>query len=236
MTIIERGEDLILRNPDPAINKVKGYRRYLVGFDIGQAKDPSAYTVIKDERLPEYGPNGHQQLGERKREIVTADRIPSMSYTDLAQVARNLTRDPAIHGRAYMAVDASGVGRAFCDILNTKSVPHVRVQMTGGDAENEVKEQGRTFSNVGKARLLSALNSALHTGELRMGNFAARSTLQEELESFEAEITAAGRTVIDGGTGFGHADIAVSAALAFWLSDHRSVGTMIGEVPLRGYW
>lgn len=57
-----------------------------------------------------------------------------------------------------------------------------------------------------------------------MGNFAARPTLQEELEPFEASVTAAGRTVIDGGTDFGQADVAVSAALAFWLSDHRSIG------------
>jgi hypothetical protein len=32
---------------------------------------------------------------------------------------------------------SDGVGRAFCDILNTKSVQHTGVTMTGGDNENE---------------------------------------------------------------------------------------------------
>ena len=233
---IEQGEDLILRNPDPAINKVRGYRRFLVGLDIAQGVDRTAYTIIRDERLPRYADTGHQELGPRRRTVVTASHVPPMSYDALAQVTRNIMRDPAIAGRAYLAVDASGVGRAFCDILNTKSVQHTRVQMTGGESENETRERGITFNNVGKVRLLSALNSAFHTGDLQIGQFEARDLLIQELESFEADITKGGRTVLEGGTDFGHADIAVSASLAFYLSDHRSIGTAIGETPLRGYW
>jgi hypothetical protein len=40
-------------------------------------------------------------------------------------------------------------------------------------------------------RLLSSMNSALHTGELTIGNFAARNLLRQELESFEAEVSRA---------------------------------------------
>lgn len=57
-------------------------------------------------------------MTKRRREIVRADHLPAMSYADLATVTRNLIMDPAIAGRAYLVVDASGVGRAFCDILN----------------------------------------------------------------------------------------------------------------------
>lgn len=235
--IIQNGEDLHLPNSDPAINKVRGYRRFLVGLDIAQGVDRTAYTIIRDERVPQYDPNtGNQMLGKRSRTVVTAAHVSPMSYDALAQVTRNIMRDPSIAGRAYLAVDASGVGRAFCDILNTKSVQHTRVQMTGGESENEVKERGITFNNVGKVRLLSALNSAFHTGDLQIGQFEARDLLTQELESFEADITRGGRTVLEGGTDFGHADIAVSASLAFYLSDHRSVGTAIGEAQLRGYW
>ncbi|AEI93365.1 hypothetical protein [Roseobacter litoralis] len=58
----------------------------------------------------------------------------------------------------------------------------------------------------------------------------------QELESFEAEITAAGRMKIDGGTDFSHADAAIATALAAWLSDHRSVGAIVGQSQLKGYW
>lgn len=236
MTPVEQGEALILPNPDPAVTVTPGYRRYLVGLDIAQANDKNAFSIMLDERIPFYDDNGRQELSKRRREIVHAEHIPSMSYTDLAVVVRNLMMDEAIATRAYLVVDSGGVGRAFCDILNQKSVQHTRVQMVAGENENETKERGVTFNNVGKTRLLSAINSAIHTGDLQIGAFPARDLLRQEFESFEADVGASGRIKIEGGTDFGHADIAISAALAFWLSDHRSVGAVVGETPLRGYW
>lgn len=227
---------MILPNADPAVEIVKGYRRFLVGLDITQAQDRNAYSILLDERMPYYDANGRKELTKRRREIVRSDHLPAMSYADLAIVTRNLMLDPAIAGRAYLVVDASGVGRAFCDILNTKSVQHTRVQMVAGENETESKELGRTFNNVGRNRLLSALNSAIHTGDLSIGNFEARDLLRQDLESFEADVGTSGRVRIEGGTAFGHADLAVSAALSLWLSDHRSIGAHIGEAPLRGYW
>ena len=157
-----------------------------------------------------------------------------MSYTDLAQVTKNLMMDKAIAGRAYLAVDSSGVGRAFCDVLNTKSVLHTRITMTSGENESESKERGTTFNNVGRNRLLSVLNSAIHTGDLTIGDFPARDMLREELESFEAQVGSTGRIRIDGGTSFGHGDLVVSAALALWLSDHRTIGAHVGVSALAG--
>lgn len=230
-----KGEQVFLPHPDPAIVKVEGYRRFLVGQDIAQAVDRNAYAIILDERLPIWTDRG-QDLGPRRREIVRADFLPQMSYSDLAIVTRNLMMDPAIAGRAYLCCDAGGVGRAYADLLNTKGVQHTRVQITGGESENEVKERGVSFNNVGKNRLLSALNSALHVKDLTIGNFPKRDELRQELESFEVEITAAGRMKIDGGTAFSHNDLAMAASLAFYLSDHRSVGAFYGARAIAGYW
>ncbi|SLN76760.1 hypothetical protein ROG8370_03911 [Roseovarius gaetbuli] len=124
-------------------------------------------------------------------------------------------------------VDAGGVGRAFCDLLNTRSVQHTRMQIVGGENETETKERGITFNNVSKNLLLGTMNSALHTGDLQLGNFPMRDTLQAELESFEASIGSSGRMSISGGTKEAHADIAMAAAMALWLSDHRTVGAHV---------
>lgn len=105
--LFERGEDLILVAHDPAIAIVPGYRRYLVGLDIAQAQDRTAYSIILDERIPFYDENGRQELGKRRREIVAAAQLPQLSYSDLAIVARNLMMDPSIAGRAYLVVDSS---------------------------------------------------------------------------------------------------------------------------------
>jgi hypothetical protein len=227
---------VILPNSDPAVVISKGHRRFIVGLDIAQAVDLTAYCIIKDDREPFYDANGRQKLGKRWRQIVTAAQLPQMSCSDLAIVTRNLKTDPAIAGRAYLAVDSSGVGRAFCDILNTMSVLHTPVTMTAFENESETKERRTTFNNVGRNRLLSALNSAIHTGDLTIGNFPARDLLREELDGFEAQVGTTGRIRIEDGTSFGHGDSTVACALALWPSDHRTIGADVGTSPLAGYW
>jgi hypothetical protein len=117
-----------------------------------------------------------------------------------------------------------------------QTVQHTRMQIVGGENETETKERGVTFNNVSKNLLLGTMNSALHTGELQLGDFPMRDTLQTELESFEASIGSSGRMSISGGTKEAHADIAMAAAMAIWLSDHRTVGAHVGTSELRGYW
>lgn len=233
--LVQRGEDLILPCSDPAVTVTPGYRRYLVGLDIAQSIDANAFVIILDERVPQWTTYA-QELGPRRREIVRAERIPQMAYTELAQVVRNLMMQEPLASAGYLVVDAGGPGRAFADLLDARSVQNTRMQIVGGDNESETKERGRTFNNVGKNMLLGSLNSALHTGDLRIGNFPMRAELQHELESFEASIGSSGRMKIEGGTKEGHADIAMAAAMAYWLSDHRSVGAHVGAVPLRGFW
>lgn len=74
--LVEQGEDLILPNPDPAVEIVKGYRRFLVGLDIAQAQDRNAYSILLDERVPYYDANGRQELTKRRREIVRRTICP----------------------------------------------------------------------------------------------------------------------------------------------------------------
>ena len=233
--VIQQGEKLVIPSADPAVTCVEGYRRFLVGLDIAQSIAANAFAIILDERVPRWTTYA-QELGPRRRVVVRAERIPQMSYVELAQVVRNLMLDESIAANSYLVVDSGGPGRAFCDLLNTRSVQHTRMQIVGGENESETKERGITFNNVSKNLLLGSMNGALHTGDLQIGDFPARNELQHELESFEASIGASGRMKIEGGTKAGHADIAMAAAMAYWLSDHRTVGAHVGEAPLRGYW
>lgn len=233
--VIQNGETLVIPNPDPAVTVVQGHRRFLVGLDIAQSAgtvDANAVSIIMDEQVP----TPAQTLGPRRRVIVRAERIPAMAYTDLAVVTRNLMLDPMLAGRSYLVVDAGGPGRAFADLLNARNVLHTRMQIVSGESESETTERGIKFNNVSKNLLLGSLNSALHTGDLQIGAFPMRADLQAELESFEASIGLSGRMRLVGGTKAGHADIALASAMAFWLSDHRTVGAHVGTSPLRGYW
>lgn len=232
--VVQRGENLYLPSSDPAVTPVVGYRRMILGLDIAQSIDANAFAIILDERVPVWTKYA-QELGPRRRVVVRAERIPQMSYVQLAQVVQNIMMDPAIASNGYLVVDAGGPGRAFCDLLTTVNVTHTRMQIVGGENESETKERGVTFNNVSKNLLLGSLNSALHTGDLKLGDIPMREELQRELESFEASIGTSGRMSISGGTKAGHADIAMAAAMSLWLSDHRSVGSMCGQYPLKGF-
>lgn len=233
--VITNGETLVIPNDDPAVTVVTGYRRFLVGLDIAQSAatvDANAVSIILDEQVPQ----PDQTLAPRRRVIVRAERIPAMSYVQLAQVTKNLMLDPMLMGRAYLVVDAGGPGRAYADLLNAKDCLHTRMQIVSGENETETVERGIKFNNVSKNLLLGSFNSALHTGDLLIGDIPMRAELQAELESFEASVGLSGRMRLTGGTAGGHADAAMAAAMAFWLSDHRSVGAHVGVTPLRGYW
>ncbi|EAQ10953.1 hypothetical protein BD830_105242 [Maritimibacter alkaliphilus HTCC2654] len=236
--LVQQGEDLILPSSDPAVTIAKGYRRYLVGFDIAQSAttvDANAFAIIQDERIPHWTEYA-QELGPRRRTVVRAERVPAMSYTELGVVVRNLMRQEPLATAGYLVVDSSGVGRAFSDLLLARSVQHTRMQITSGEGESEAKERGVTFNNVSKSLLLNSMNSALHVGDLKIGNFPLRNELQRELESFSVKHSDTGRSTFSGGTKAGHADIAMSVAMALWLSDHRTVGAHVGETRLKGYW
>ncbi|MGV8986810.1 MAG: tyrosine-type recombinase/integrase [Cypionkella sp.] len=171
-SLVEHGEDLILPNSDPAVVISKGHRRFIVGLDIAQAVDRTAYCIIKDERIPFHDANGRQELGKRRREIVTAAQLPQMSYSDLAIVTRNLMMDPAIAGRAYLAVDSSGVGYDHDPTHRVKGYPSEPRSLLFDEAKRWPAIDA--IANVPSATRRAAWFALLFTG-LRMRNI-------EELE------------------------------------------------------
>ena len=173
--IITKGEDLFLPCFDPVVTKVRGYRRFLVGLDIAQSIDQNAFAIIEDVREPAWGEYA-QFLKPRTRTIVRAERIPQMDYTRLAQVVKNLMADPALVGRAHLVVDAGGPGRSFCDLLNAKGVQHTRMQIVGGDNENETKERATTFWKMRQCFFFNC-HAILPSWRTVRRNLALRKTL-----------------------------------------------------------
>ncbi|PZQ96720.1 MAG: hypothetical protein DI533_14105 [Cereibacter sphaeroides] len=233
--LIEQGEKLILRSSDPAVEKVTGYRRFLIGFDIAQADDPAAFCIIQDSQTPYWLTDVQQALRPRRRVVVAAERLRGASYPELARIARNLTMDPSVVGRSHLVADATGVGRAWVALAEEKGLKLHKMQITSGEGESETREHGRLFYNVGKNRLLGDLNSALHTGALQIGQFPLRDEFAAELDSFQVTFAETGRAKIEGGTKGGHADMAMACSQALWLSDHSSLNCFVGQSKLAGW-
>lgn len=73
--------------------------------------------------------------------------------------------------------------------------------------------------------LLGDLANGLETKKVIVAHhLPLRDRFMQELESFEVKTTAAGNTVLDARATEHHADLAVAAALALYLSNNKSQG------------
>lgn len=245
---IFNGEQAILpTNHDPALRReVGGWQRYLIGLDPGSAQDPSGVVIIEDRCLPrwrqspERKPDGmpkwidgtQQELGERERAIVYADRLVAWRYSEVIEHVAGLMAKPSLAGRCRLVVDASGVGAGIVEMLTAAKIKHVAVTITAGAA---ISEKSSSAFNVSKNLLVTALAAAMEHGELRIvDGLAMREALLAELASFTTKQSNSGAMVLDAGDAAGHADMAIAAALAWFMSNH-AVGGVMEQGKLAGF-
>ncbi len=116
-------------------------------------------------------------------------------------------------------------------MLIEKQLAQAAITITAGTA---VSRKDR-HHHVAKTVLLGDLANALETHHLQIAHdLLPRDRFMQELESFEVKTTAAGNTVLDARATEHHADLAVAAAIALYLS---KVGAgFTGEGRLAGYW
>jgi hypothetical protein len=228
---VYQGEQVVLSTGfDPATVRVPGHLRYQIGLDLGQ-NDPSAVVILEDQQLPIFHSSGQQRLGPRTRAVVYASRIRDTRYTEIAKHVALLTRTRQLDGRSSLTIDATGVGRAFSDVLTDLGVEHMPVQMTTGLAVNRA---GR-FWNVSKNVLLTGLASAFETSNLSIAeDLEAASELISELESFQISISKSGAQIFEGGSSSHHADLAIACALA-WFRSERASG-FIGQDTIDNFY
>jgi hypothetical protein len=229
MTYLYRGDSVILpTGNDPAVRRVTGHHRFHIGLDLGQS-DPTAVAIIEDRQYPVWEAT-RQTLEKRQRSIVYADRITDTRYVEIARHAAALTQRSPIADRWTLTVDATGVGRAFVDVLADMRIEHMPVQMVGGST---ITSSGR-FTNVAKNILITSLAGAFETQQLTIAaDLPLRNELLAELESFSVKFTAAGNQVFEGGGAGHHADMAIATALA-WFRSEQSYG-FVGEGQLENW-
>jgi hypothetical protein len=166
---------------------VEGGRALIVGVDVGQAVDPSAWAAVDGfavrwvERIP---------LNTAYGRVV--DRI--------AEVARA--------ANATIAVDSTGVGRAVVDLLRERGFAPISVTLTGG---RHVRRSGNSIS-IPRATFLLPLVAAGEAGRLRVAVCPHAAALLEELATLRRQ----GAGAIQGRGAGHHADLCIAVALALW--------------------
>jgi hypothetical protein len=214
---------------------------YVVGVDLGQARDPTAIVVVEVVW-------GHWQWNAwRKRQEITYDvenyryhvvhleRMPlGTSYPAIAEHIQDLMDAIPQQGkgsldmwgdaetRVWLAVDATGVGRPVLDMLRTSGLKPVAITIHGGD---EVHSEGGGFS-VPKRDLISAIQVKLQQKRLKFAaGLSGVHILTQELLNFRYRISDKGHDSYGAWREGQHDDMVLALACACWYAEraHHNV-------------
>ena len=187
---------------------------YLLGLDLGQARD---YTAISISFRTEIGRKGHYALRH-------LERCPlGTSYPTIVERVKRLDgtmRDAPYWGDCRVVVDATGVGRPVVDLLEEARIPKIYpVTITGGD---EAHRDGRSF-RVPKRELVSHLQVLLQTDRLKIARELSHAeTLVTELRDFRVKITESANEIYGAWRDGSHDDLVLSVAIACWVGEQVS--------------
>jgi terminase large subunit-like protein len=182
-------------------------------LDLGQAADPSAACTFE-----------WTQANVHEYRCTSIKRWPlGTPYTSVADdVARLLATLPAV-----VVIDCTGVGRAVAEILRAKvgtalvgagkkDEGIVYITITAG---NTATLTGNGCWNVSKRMLVSAMQSVLGTGRLKIANVPERETLVKEMLSFKIKVNKdTGHETFESMSGT-HDDIVLALMVGLWAAE-----------------
>jgi len=184
---------------------------HFVGFDIAQASDYSAVSVLERAPVTPY---------YRLRHL---ERLPRRTpYPDQCKVVVKLCDRI---GRKYgslplLACDFTGVGAPVYDMLRVSYQGQTKgVTITGGSTVT-ITDDGK-IHRIPKRDLISRLRVALESGHLKISKAMPEAeTFVDELSNFELKVDESGHVTMQA-AGSGHDDLVMSAALGLWFAHSR---------------
>jgi len=191
---------------------------YVVGVDLGQARDPTAICVVRRPELkpPEidsdyYHPRLAKLRPAPRYEVGYLRRVTiGTSYVSIVrQVEELMGKLPA---GSELVIDQSGVGRAIFDLFKVRKLRPIGLTITAGNRETR---EGRMYS-VPKLQLVSGVQALLHKGELKiLRTLPDSAVLVRELQEFRVEYTASGHLTFNARSG-AHDDLVLALAIGVW--------------------
>jgi hypothetical protein len=197
-------------------------QQYLVGLDLGQAQDYTAFVVVEQHRQT---PARYQvrylhrfALGTAYPAMVVAVQQLLQSLPPAPDRGAGVQRMPF-----HLVVDATGVGRPVIDMLVQAKLQPIAVSIHGGDT---VHREG-LYWRVPKRDLVGVLQVLLQTQRLKIAQaLPLAQTLVQELLRFRVRIDP--QTAHDSYSAWReglHDDLVLALALACWWGERwRPVG------------
>jgi hypothetical protein len=158
---------------------------YILGLDLGQARDHSALAVL--ERVWKPRPKnaerlvGHYAIRHLRRWPLGA------SYTTVAADLNCLVRTPPLR-RPVVVVDQTGVGQAVVDFLNKAQLCASLESVVITSGQSVARDTSGAW-HVPKRTLVLCLRVLLQCRRLQVANLPERSLLIQEMQSTTCRLT-----------------------------------------------
>jgi hypothetical protein len=186
---------------------------YIIGLDLGQARDYTALAVIeRPPRIPDCRDKPVYSLRHLQRFPLNTP------YTTIVPAVAALTSVPPLKG-SPLVIDHTGVGRALVDMF--KYAPTgcwiIPVTITAGQA---ITEPEHGHFHVPKKELVTCLQLILQARRIHIARSLPESdTLVQELENFRVKITPAANETFGAWREGDHDDLVLAVVMACWWAE-----------------
>lgn len=210
---------------------------FFVGLDLGQARDPSAISVVERLSVP---------TDEIERDATTNDLVqrrqriyrlrhlmrPQLgtSYVSIVETVVGMMRKPEIVG-ARLVVDFTGVGAAVTDMLHKAGLDPVAVYIHGGD---KVTERDGGGFNVPKRDLAGVLQMLLQTKRFHIRqSMPLADVFMREMLNFKVKVNiSTGHDSYEALREGDHDDLVLCVAIPCWYAERPIPPRGMGQEPL----
>jgi hypothetical protein len=198
------------------INTTNNYKSekeidYILGLDLGQARDYTALCIIE-----KHGVNENAMFHARHLQ-----RFPlNTPYPAIVKAIGEMIEKPLSSKKPYLAIDQTGVGAPVVDLFKQAkfNVLLNPIHITAGSTIN----YDRGVEYVPKRNLVSIVQLALQTQRLKIAAALPESaTLVRELQNFQVKITDAANDTYGAWREGTHDDLVLAVALALYIGEKR---------------
>jgi hypothetical protein len=196
---------------------------YILGLDLGQARDHSALAVV--ERVYKPQPKNVERLVAHYA-LRHLRRWPlQTSYTAVAADLACLVRTPPL-SRPVVVVDQTGVGQAVIDFL-TKAQLCTSLKPVVITSGQKISRGASGAWHVPKKVLVCCLQALLRSRRLRVPALPERTLLIQEMQAFQVKITATAKETFQARRERDHDDLVLAVALAAWWGEQHPLPSKI---------
>lgn len=185
--------------------------RLFVGYDIAQASDWSAISVIESAIVPPYYRLRHlERLPRRTPYPEQVKHVVELCD----QIGKRFGALP------LLACDFSGVGAPVFDMLRVAYQGTTKGILITGGSQVTISEDGRVH-RIPKLSLISRLRVTMESGKLKIArSMPETDAFIDELGKFELKIDEKGHVTMQA-AGSGHDDLVLSVSIAIWMAHER---------------